>query len=220
MKVQLKNVSKQFKNNVIFKDVNLELESGNIYGLIGHNGTGKTVLMKVITGVMKPTEGTIEVDHQLFHQDLHTLPEVGVIFEKPEFFNDLTGKENLMLLAKIKNIIGEKEVEAVMEEVGLDPHNPNKVKAYSLGMVQRLGIAQAIMEKQKVLILDEPTNALDQEGVLSILKLLKKKKEEGCLIIISSHQLDEVFALCDKVYQIKHQQLEQVTSPHEREIIL
>ena len=87
-------------------------------------------------------------------------------------------------------------------------------------MVQRLGIAQAIMEKQKVLILDEPTNALDQEGVLSILKLLKKKKEEGCLIIISSHQLDEVFALCDKVYQIKHQQLEQVTSPHEREIIL
>lgn len=220
MEIILKNISKSFKNNVILNNVNLHLSSGKIYGFIGHNGSGKTVLMKIIAGVMKPTEGTVEVDGKLMHQDIQTLPDVGVIFEKPEFFNDLTGKENLMLLAKIQNKVGEAEVNEAIEMVGLDPNNKNKVKAYSLGMVQRLGIAQAIMEKQKVLILDEPTNALDQDGVISILKLLKKKKEEGCLIIISSHQLDEVFAVCDEVYRIQHQNVELAKDKYEREIKL
>ena len=220
MEIILKNISKSFKNNVILNNVNLHLSSGKIYGFIGHNGSGKTVLMKIIAGVMKPTEGTVEVDGKLMHQDIQTLPDVGVIFEKPEFFNDLTGKENLMLLAKIQNKVGEAEVNEAIEMVGLDPNNKNKVKAYSLGMVQRLGIAQAIMEKQKVLTLDEPTNALDQDGVISILKLLKKKKEEGCLIIISSHQLDEVFAVCDEVYRIQHQNVELAKDKYEREIKL
>ena len=220
MEIILKNISKSFKNNVILKNVNLHLSSGKIYGFIGHNGSGKTVLMKIIAGVMNPTEGTVEVDGKFMHQDIQTLPDVGVIFEKPEFFNDLTGKENLMLLAKIQNKVGEAEVNEAIEMVGLDPNNKNKVKAYSLGMVQRLGIAQAIMERQKVLILDEPTNALDQDGVISILKLLKKKKEEGCLIIISSHQLDEVFAVCDEVYRIQHQNVELAKDKYEREIKL
>ena len=199
MHIKATNISKQFKNNVLFTNVNLDLYSGKIYGLIGHNGSGKTVLMKILTGVMKPTTGTVEIDDKTLHQDIQILPEVGVIFEKPEFFNDLTGKENLELLAKI---------------------NKNKVKDYSLGMVQRLGIAQAIMEDQKILILDEPTNALDQDGVVSILRLLKQKKEEGCLILISSHQLDEIFAICDEVYQINHQNLIKVDKQEERKFNL
>lgn len=220
MHIKATNISKQFKNNVLFTNINLDLYSGNIYGLIGHNGSGKTVLMKILTGVMKPTTGTVEIDDKTLHQDIHILPEVGVIFEKPEFFNDLTGKENLELLAKINKRIDDKKIIETMKQVNLDPNNQNKVKDYSLGMVQRLGIAQAIMEDQKILILDEPTNALDQDGVISILRLLKHKKEEGCLILISSHQLDEIFAICDEVYQINHQNLIKVDKQEERKFNL
>ena len=176
--------------------------------------------MKILTGVMKPTTGTVEIDDKILHQDIQILPEVGVIFEKPEFFNDLTGKENLELLAKINKRIDDKKIIETMKQVNLDQSNKNKVKDYSLGMVQRLGIAQAIMEDQKILILDEPTNALDQDGVVSILRLLKQKKEEGCLILISSHQLDEIFAICDEVYQINHQNLIKVDKQEERKFNL
>ena len=220
MHIKATNISKQFKNNVLFTIINLDLYSANIYGLIGHNGSGKTVLMKILTGVMKPTTGTVEIDDKTLHQDIHILPEVGVIFEKPEFFNDLTGKENLELLAKINKKIDDEKIIETMKQVNLDPNNKNKVKDYSLGMVQRLGIAQAIMEDQKILILDEPTNALDQDGVISILRLLKHKKEEGCLILISSHQLDEIFAICDEVYQINHQNLIKVDKQEERKFNL
>ncbi len=220
MHIKTTNISKQFKNNVLFTNVNLDLYSGKIYGLIGHNGSGKTVLMKILTGVMKPTTGTVEIDDKTLHQDIQILPEVGVIFEKPEFFNDLTGKENLELLAKINKRIDDKKIIEAMKQVNLDPNNQNKVKDYSLGMVQRLGIAQAIMEDQKILILDEPTNALDQDGVVSILRLLKQKKEEGCLILISSHQLDEIFAVCDEVYQINHKNLVKVDKQEERKFNL
>ena len=204
MKIQLQNVSKRFKNNLLFDQVNITFESGKIYGLIGPNGTGKTVLMKIISGIMKPTEGTILCDDKILGKDIRVLPNVGVIFEKPEFFNDLNAEENLALLARINQRITKKEIEEVIKEVGLNFNNKAKVKTYSLGMVQRLGIAQAIMENQGIMILDEPTNALDEDGIELIHQILKQKKEEGKLIIVSSHNSYDIQQLCDGVYKINN----------------
>lgn len=220
MEIKVRNISKSFKNNTVLQDVNLDLVSGKIYGLIGPNGSGKTVLMKIIAGVMKPSSGTVTIDGQELHKDIQILPNVGVIFEKPEFFNDLSGFDNLMLLSQIQKQIDSQKIKETLQLVGLDSNNTNKVKSYSLGMVQRLGIAQAIMENQKILILDEPTNALDQEGVIAILKLLKQKKEEGCIILLTSHQLEVIYSVCDEIYTINHHHLEKAKALSERVITL
>lgn len=205
MKIRLKNIGKKIKHNIILKDINMELESGHIYGFVGTNGSGKTMLMRILTGLISFTEGEFYVDERSVQFGNEIYYDMGVIIEKPEFFNELTGLENLEMLAKLKNIISREEMIDSLNKVGLDPYNPKKVKEYSLGMKQRLGIAQAIMENPDILILDEVTNGLDEEGIAMVYEILSQEKEKGKLIIISSHYKQDIESLCDRIFLIKNQ---------------
>lgn len=205
MKIRLKNIGKKIKHNIILKDINMELESGHIYGFVGTNGSGKTMLMRILTGLISFTEGEFYVDERSVQFGNEIYYDMGVIIEKPEFFNELTGLENLEMLAKLKNIIFREEMIDSLNKVGLDPYNPKKVKEYSLGMKQRLGIAQAIMENPDILILDEVTNGLDEEGIAMVYEILSQEKEKEKLIIISSHYKQDIESLCDRIFLIKNQ---------------
>ena len=209
MKIKLDNISKIIKHHIILKDINLELESGHIYGFVGTNGSGKTMLMRIICGLVSFQNGTYYVDDKkvTFGKELYF--DMGVILEKPEFFKELTGLENLELLAKIKNIISKDDMITAMNKVDLDPFSPKKVKEYSLGMRQRLGIAQAIMENPDVYILDEVTNGLDQDGIEMVYNILLEEKNKGKLIIISSHHKQDIQTLCDKIYLLKNQTIKE-----------
>lgn len=207
MIIELKNVSKTIKKNVILKNVNMHFESGHIYGFVGSNGSGKTIMMRILSGLIDVSSGEILVDQKRvrFGKDLYY--PMGVIIEKPEFFDEQTGMNNLRTLADIRKVIGDEEIANSMKLVGLDPQNKKRVKAYSLGMRQRLGIAQAIMEDPDVLILDEVTSALDDEGVTMCRDVLLEEKKKGKLVIISSHNKADIEALCDELYLFKNQEV-------------
>ena len=208
MNVKMENISKVIKKNIILRDINLNMKSGKIYGLIGTNGSGKTMLMRLLAGLIRPSEGEIIVNGHKVEYGKKLYFDMGVIIEKPEFFNDLTGMENLEMLAKLKGKIGKDEMIDAMNRVQLDPHNEKKVKEYSLGMRQRLGIAQAIMEDPEVLILDEVTNALDEEGIKMVYEVLNEEKKKGKIIIISSHNRIDIDTLCDEIYLVKNQSIQ------------
>ncbi|MEE0988182.1 MAG: ABC transporter ATP-binding protein [Kandleria vitulina] len=208
MNVKMENISKVIKKNIILRDINLNMKSGKIYGLIGTNGSGKTMLMRLLAGLIRPSEGEIIVNGHRVEYGKKLYFDMGVIIEKPEFFNDLTGMENLEMLAKLKGKIGKDEMIDAMNRVQLDPHNEKKVKEYSLGMRQRLGIAQAIMEDPEVLILDEVTNALDEEGIKMVYEVLNEEKKKGKIIIISSHNRIDIDTLCDEIYLVKNQSIQ------------
>ena len=201
--IELKGVSKHFKRNKVLDKTDIRFESGRIYGLVGENGCGKTVLMKLIIGLMRPSEGSVEYDDAVLKRDFDYLPSVGFVIETPGFFEELSGVENLKLLAGINGKIDEAEIMRWLEIVGL-PADDKPVSDYSLGMNQRLGIAQALMEDPEVIILDEPTNSLDDEGVDLIYRLLREEKEKDKIIIISSHSKHDIETLCDEVYRIKN----------------
>ena len=184
------------------KEVNLTLEQGRVYGIVGNNGSGKTVLMKCICGFLIPTTGLIQVFGSSIGQDVDFPESLGVIIETPGFLTNLTGRKNLEILAGMRRKIGPAEVLQVLEKVGLDPALKKPVANYSLGMRQRLGIAQAIMEDPKLLILDEPFNGLDKHGVGEIRKLLLELKEEGKTILLASHNEEDIRILCDEVYEM------------------
>lgn len=205
--VVIENMSKKFKEEVVLKDVNMQLEPGKIYGLVGHNGSGKTVLMKCMCGLLHPTTGSVTVNDKVIGVDIDFPESLGLMIETPGFIPYMSGKSNLKNLAMIQNKIGEKEICDVMRLVGLDPDNKKRVSKYSLGMRQRLGIAQAIMEKPQLLILDEPFNGLDEDGVKEMRNVFSKLKEEGATILLASHMKEDVRVLCDTVYQIKDHQL-------------
>lgn len=205
--VVIENMSKKFKEEVVLKDVNMQLEPGKIYGLVGHNGSGKTVLMKCMCGLLHPTTGSVTVNDKVIGVDIDFPESLGLMIETPGFIPYMSGKSNLKNLAMIQNKIGEKEICDVMRLVGLDPDNKKRVSKYSLGMRQRLGIAQAIMEKPQLLILDEPFNGLDEDGVKEMRNVFFKLKEEGATILLASHMKEDVRVLCDTVYQIKDHQL-------------
>jgi ABC-2 type transport system ATP-binding protein len=204
----MKDISKVIKKNIILRNINLNMIGGKIYGLIGTNGSGKTMLMRLLAGLIRPSEGEIIVNGHRVEYGKKLYFDMGVIIEKPEFFNDLTGMENLEMLAKLKGKIGRDEMIDAMNRVQLDPHNEKKVKEYSLGMRQRLGIAQAIMEDPEVLILDEVTNALDEEGIKMVYEVLNEEKRKGKIIIISSHNRIDIDTLCDEIYLVKNQSLQ------------
>ncbi|SDL84312.1 ABC-2 type transport system ATP-binding protein [Kandleria vitulina] len=208
MHIELNHVSKIIKKNTILTNVNLEFEGGRIYGLVGTNGSGKTMLMRLLAGLIKASEGEIIVDGRKVEYGRKLYFDMGVIIEKPEFFNDLTGMENLEMLSKLKGKITREEMRKAMERVQLDPENRKKVKEYSLGMRQRLGIAQAIMEDPDVLILDEVTNALDEGGISMVYDVLKEEKEKGKIIVISSHNRQDIDTLCDEIYLVKNHTLQ------------
>ncbi|SDW30943.1 ABC-2 type transport system ATP-binding protein [Kandleria vitulina] len=208
MNIIMKDISKVIKKNIILRNINLNMIGGKIYGLIGTNGSGKTMLMRLLAGLIRPSEGEIIVNGHRVEYGKKLYFDMGVIIEKPEFFNDLTGMENLEMLAKLKGKIGRDEMIDAMNRVQLDPNNEKKVKEYSLGMRQRLGIAQAIMEDPEVLILDEVTNALDEEGIKMVYEVLNEEKRKGKIIIISSHNRIDIDTLCDEIYLVKNQSLQ------------
>ena len=201
-KIELIHVTKKFGQELVLKEVNLTLEQGRVYGIVGNNGSGKTVLMKCICGFLIPTTGLIQVFGSSIGRDVDFPESLGVIIETPGFLTNLTGRKNLEILAGMRRKIGPAEVLQVLEKVGLDPALKKPVANYSLGMRQRLGIAQAIMEDPKLLILDEPFNGLDKHGVGEIRKLLLELKEEGKTILLASHNEEDICILCDEVYEM------------------
>ena len=200
--VRIENLHKKFGDVTALENVNLSMEKGKIYGIIGRNGSGKTVLFKLITGFLKPTKGRVIVCGKEIGKDTDFADNVGIIIENPGFLKGYTGFKNLAYLAGIRNVIGKEEIRESMQKVGLDPDSHKKVGRYSLGMKQRLGIAQAIMENPEILILDEPMNSLDNQGVEEIRKLLMELRDEGKTIVLASHNKEDIEILCDKVCEM------------------
>ncbi len=211
MKIELKKIGKNIKSNTILKNINMTLEGGKIYGFVGTNGSGKTMLMRILTGLVSYSSGEFYINDKLMNKNNKELYyNMGVIIEKPEFFNDQTGIENLSILASINNRISKKEIVNSMNLVGLDPNNRKKVKEYSLGMKQRLGIAQAIMEDPDILILDELTNGLDKEGIEMVYNLLKTERDKEKIIVISSHSEYDIKELCDYIFMFENQTITEI----------
>lgn len=200
--VIVKDVVKRFGAAEILHGVNMTLEQGKIYGIIGNNGSGKTVLMKCICGFLPVTSGEILVNGRRIGKDIDFPDSLGAIIETPGFLNNLTGRKNLEILAQLKGRIGRREIKEVLRQVGLDPELKKKVSQYSLGMRQRLGIAQAIMEDPELLILDEPFNGLDKHGVDEIRQLILKWKAQGKTILLASHNGEDIRVLCDEVFEM------------------
>ena len=200
--IKVEHVSLVIKKKTILDDINAEFSKGQIHGLIGRNGSGKTVLMKCICGFMKPTGGKITVDRQIIGQTCDFPKNTGVIIETPRFINHYSAMKNLKMLASISGLIDTDKIREILNCVGLDPDSRLHVGKYSLGMRQRLGLAQAIMEDPSLLILDEPFNGLDKDGVADIRTYLLNLKSCGKTIIIASHQSEDINALCDSVHEM------------------
>lgn len=200
--IQVKDVSLTIKKTEILKHVTVFLEQGKIHGLIGRNGSGKTMFMKCICGFVKPTEGEIFVNGKRVGKDCDFPDSVGLIIETPGFIPYYSGYKNLKLLANLRKKITGKQVKEAMERVGLDPELKRHVRKYSLGMRQRLGLAQAIMENPELLILDEPMNGLDKEGVADMRRYLLDLKSQGKTILIASHSTEDIAVLCDTVWEM------------------
>lgn len=200
--ISVRNLSKDFGQDRVLKCVTRDFESGKIHGIVGNNGSGKTVLMKCICGFLLPTEGTVIVNGRRVGKDVDFPPDLGVIIETPGFLPGVTGVKNLEILASLNKKIGLSEIADVIRRVGLDPHMKKPVGKYSLGMRQRLGIAQAIMEDPKLLILDEPLNGLDKHGVAEMRKLIKGLSAEGKTILLASHNQGDIDELCDTVCEM------------------
>lgn len=198
----VENVTKAFGNQEVLKTVCVKFETGKIYGIVGRNGSGKTVLLKCICGLLYPSTGTVTVGGKVVGKDVDYPENIGFIIETPGFLPRYSGLKNLKYLASIRGKVKEDEIRKYMELVGLNPDDKKHVGNYSLGMRQRLGIAQALMENPDILILDEPMNALDNNGVEEMRSVLLKMKEQGKLIIIASHVRDDIDILCDEVYGI------------------
>ena len=201
MKVEVKNVTKRFKDNTVLNNVNITFESGKIYGLLGRNGSGKSVLLKLLCGFYNPDQGEILYDGVNIVGDNIFPPNTRALIEKPNFLPDLTGMENLKLLASIQNRIKVDDILKIVEQLNLKNDINKKYKTYSLGTKQKLGIAQVLMENPDVIILDEPLNGVENETANKIRELLLSKKNEGKLIIIASHIKDDFDAIIDEVYE-------------------
>lgn len=209
--LKVSRLTKSFKKETVFENVNLELPSGNIYGFVGHNGSGKSVFFKVLCGILLPNKGTVSIFGQVLGKDIDFPDKVGAVIETPGFLPEYSGFKNLKYLASIRKLIGDDEVKTAMERVGLDPNSRKSVKKYSLGMKQRLALAQAIMERPQMLILDEPMNGLDKTGVKQIRELLLTLKAQGTTILLSSHMSADIHLLCDHVYEFDNKTLVEVT---------
>lgn len=211
--IKIENLTKKFGDVTALETVNLNIGRGKIYGIIGRNGSGKTVLFKLITGYMKPTGGRVVVKGKEIGKDTDFAEDIGIILENPGFLKGYTGFQNLAYLAGIRNVIGKKEIRESMEKVGLDPDSSKRVGKYSLGMKQRLGIAQAIMEDPEILILDEPMNSLDSQGVEDIRAILMGLRDEGKTILLASHNKEDIEVLCDEVYEMDRGRLKHTLCP-------
>lgn len=201
--IKIENVSKKIKSNMILKNIDMELTSGHIYGFRGKNGCGKTMLMRCICGLIIPTEGKIIINGKELHKDIKIPESVGALIENPAFLPQYTGFKNLKMLASLKGKISDEEVKLAINRAGLDPDDKRTYKKYSLGMKQKLGIANAIMGEPDIIVLDEPINALDEISVENVKKVFLELKEKGKLIIAACHDREELEYLCDIIYELK-----------------
>lgn len=201
--IKIENVSKKIKSNMILKNIDMELTSGHIYGFRGKNGCGKTMLMRCICGLIIPTEGKIIINGKELHKDIKIPESIGALIENPAFLPQYTGFKNLKMLASLKGKISDEEVKLAIKRAGLDPDDKRTYKKYSLGMKQKLGIANAIMGEPDIIVLDEPINALDEISVENVKKVFLELKEKGKLIIAACHDREELEYLCDIIYELK-----------------
>jgi ABC-2 type transport system ATP-binding protein len=209
--INVERVSKFFGEDQVLKEVSIQLERGKAYGIIGNNGSGKTVLFKCICGFMKPDKGIIEVEQRRIGIDVDFPENIGIIIETPGFLPHNTGFRNLQILASLRGSIQKADIIKTLEKVGLDPGMKKPVSKYSLGMRQRLGIAQAIMEDPQILILDEPFNGLDKHGVEDIRTIIIELKNQGKTIVLASHNSEDIRILCDTVFEMDAGIIKEVT---------
>lgn len=201
-KIVVSHLTKSIKKNLVLDDVCLELDRGKIYGFVGVNGSGKSMLFRAISGLIRPTSGTVCVFSKVLGEDVSFPESMGIVIENVGFWPEYTGLQNLRLLASIKGIVGETEIRKAMQRVGLNPDDKRTYKKYSLGMKQRLAIAQAVMESPELLILDEPTNGLDEEGVELIRQVIREENARGATVLLASHNPEDIRCLCDTHFRI------------------
>lgn len=203
--VEIKNYCKSIKSRPILNNVSYNFEYGKIYGIYGHNGSGKTMLLRAIAGLLVPDSGSVVIDGKVLHKDISFPPSIGIVIENMNLLPQYNAFDNLKILGKIKKTATDEDIKTALERVGLK--SDLKVKKFSLGMKQRLNIAQAVFEKQKIILLDEPTNALDNDGVQLIYKLLKEEKERGALVVITTHHKEDLEEICDVVLEMTEGEL-------------
>lgn len=200
----IENFSKTIKNNKILDNVNLTFESGHVYGLVGRNGSGKTMLLRAICGLIFPDSGKVIIDGKQLHKDISFPESCGIIIENTDLLPNFSAFDNLKMLSEIKNTANDNMIKSAIKSVGLDPDSKKKVKTFSLGMKQRLSIAQALFEDPDILLLDEPTNALDEDGVNDVRRILLEQKKKNKLIIIASHNKEDISLLSDTVISVSN----------------
>ena len=200
----IENLSKTIKNNKILDNVNLTFENGHVYGLVGRNGSGKTMLLRAICGLIFPDSGKVIIDGKQLHKDISFPESCGIIIENTDLLPNFSAFDNLKMLSEIKNTANDNIIKSAIKSVGLDPDSKKKVKTFSLGMKQRLSIAQALFEDPDILLLDEPTNALDEDGVNDVRRILLEQKKKNKLIIIASHNKEDISLLSDTVISVSN----------------
>lgn len=200
----IENLSKTIKNNKILDNVNLTFESGHVYGLVGRNGSGKTMLLRAICGLIFPDSGKVIIDGKQLHKDISFPESCSIIIENTDLLPNFSAFDNLKMLSEIKNTANDNMIKSAIKSVGLDPDSKKKVKTFSLGMKQRLSIAQALFEDPDILLLDEPTNALDEDGVNDVRRILLEQKKKNKLIIIASHNKEDISLLSDTVISVSN----------------
>ncbi|EES73113.1 ABC transporter, ATP-binding protein [Paenibacillus sp. oral taxon 786 str. D14] len=202
MKIEVTNFTKTIGKTNVLENINVTLNSGHIYGVVGKNGSGKTMFLRMISGLILPTKGEVKVDGKVLGKQISFPDQLGILLEKPSFLGHLTGYENLKMLAKIRNNASDEDIQSYMNLFDLDWKSKKKVKQYSLGMKQKLGIIQAMMENQQIIILDEPFNALDEASVETLRQVLRKLKAEKKLIVMTSHNKEDIQLLCDYTFTL------------------
>lgn len=200
----IENLSKTIKNNKILDNVNLTFESGHVYGLVGRNGSGKTMLLRAICGLIFPDSGKVIIDGKQLHKDISFPESCGIIIENTDLLPNFSAFDNLKMLSEIKNTANDNMIKSAIKSVGLDPDSKKKIKTFSLGMKQRLSIAQTLFEDPDILLLDEPTNALDEDGVNDVRRILLEQKKKNKLIIIASHNKEDISLLSDTVISVSN----------------
>lgn len=203
------HITKIIKNETILKDICFRMQSGRIYGIIGENGSGKSMLFRALSGLIHIDEGEMLLDGKRLSGSLSQYLKLGLTLENIGLYPELSAMDNLLYLAKIRGEIGKQEIKEAIARVGLDIANKKTVKTYSLGMKQKLILAQAIMEKPELLLLDEPTNALDEESVERVRQIIEEERKRGALIVLTSHRKEDIDLLCDKTYRMVQGTLEE-----------